>query len=248
MLIPLKVDVPITRRPWVNYVLIATIVVVSLVGFFDDEFFCELAGIRVDWSGGLPDEVTYHLSTDELPMPVLALTSSFLHAGWIHLIGNMLFLWVFGNAINYKFGHLGYLALYLAAAMASGLAHYGFDGSPVVGASGAIYGVMGAFLVFFPRNNITIFWLIWVRPGISSLSSGWIVLFWMAWGTLFLALGTETDVALWGHIGGFVTGFTVAFICASTGLVKPTQDEETLLQVFGMRPGTASSKRRSGYR
>jgi membrane associated rhomboid family serine protease len=238
MLIPLKVDVPMDRRPWVNYALIALIVCVSFAAFLDDDLLCKLAGIEVEviQDGSLFGEVEARLSTKDFPLPVLAVTSSFLHAGWLHLIGNMLFLWVFGNAVNYKFGHLGYLGLYIAAALVGGMVHYGFDGSPIVGASGAINGVMGAFLVFFPRNDITIFWVIWVHPGVSRLSSGWIILFWVAWDTLFLGLGADTDVALWAHVGGFAAGFGIALVCAFTGWIKPTQDEQTLLQVLKIRP------------
>ncbi|MCK4624272.1 MAG: rhomboid family intramembrane serine protease [Phycisphaerae bacterium] len=245
MLIPLKVDVPMCRQPLVNYALIAIIVCVSIAGFTDDDLFCKLAGIKIETVEVIEtvegelffiNDIQIRLSTDDFPLPVLAITSSFLHAGFLHLIGNMLFLWVFGNAVNYKFGHLGYLGLYVAAALAGGMAHYVFDGGPVVGASGAVYGVMGAFLVYFLRNDITVFWIIWIRPGVSTLSSGWIILFWIAWDVLFLGLGAENGVALWGHVGGFAAGFAIAMLCAWTGWIKPTQDEQTLLQVFGIRP------------
>lgn len=236
MLIPLKVDVPMCRQPLVNYALIAIIVCVSIAGFIDEDLFCKLAGIKVESTSLFFSEIQIRLSTDDFPLPVLAITSSFLHAGFLHLIGNMLFLWVFGNAVNYKFGHLGYMGLYVAAALVGGMAHYVFAGGPVVGASGAVYGVMGAFLVYFLRNDITVFWIIWIRPGVSTLSSGWVILFWIAWDVLFLGIGAETSTALWGHVGGFVAGFAIAMLCAWTGWIKPTQDEQTLLQVFGISP------------
>ncbi len=238
MLIPLKVDVPTDRRPWVNYALIALIVCVSIAGFSDDDLFCELAGIEignVDEESLLFGDIEINLTTKDFPLPVLAVTSSLLHAGWLHLIGNMLFLWIFGNALNYKFGHLGYLGLYAAAALAGGMAHYMFQGGPVVGASGAINGVMGAFLIFFPRNDVTILWIVWRFGNVSRISSGWIILFWVAWDVLFLGLGAETDTALWAHVGGFLVGFSIAMICALTGWIKPTQDEQTLLQIFSSR-------------
>ena len=127
----------------------------------------ELAGVDLDSSS------FSQVSTEYLPLPVLALTSSLLHAGWLHLLGNMWFLWVFGNAMNYKLGQLGYLGLYVLVALAGGMAHYAFVGSPVVGASGVVNGVMGAFLVFFPRNDVKVLWIIWIRPvgpGRSPLS------------------------------------------------------------------------------
>jgi membrane associated rhomboid family serine protease len=244
VLIPLKADVPAWRRPWVNYALIALIVAVTLAGFVDDAFFRKLAGIEYtflgmspppEWARGLPG-VEIRLTTRDIPLPVLALTSSLLHVGWIHLLGNMLFLWVFGNAVNYKFGQLGYLGLYVAAALLGGLAHYGFQGSPCVGASGAVNGTMGAFLVFFPRNDVTIFWIIWFRPGVSRISSGWIIVFWVLWDIFMLIIGGGGGVALWGHMGGFFTGFLIALLCAARGWIKPTPDEETLLQVLRLRP------------
>ncbi len=236
MLIPLKVDVPMSRGPWVNYALMGVIVVVSIYGFYDLEFLCELAGIEIHYTYGLGSDVSgSSLTTEHLPLPVLAVTSTLLHGGWLHLIGNMLFLWIFGNAANYKFGHLGYIGLYLAAALAGGMVHYGYGGGPIVGASGAIYGVMGAFVVFFPRNDVTVFWFIWMRLGIGRISSIWIILFWVAWDIIYLALGANMGVAFWGHIGGFCAGLSIGLTCALVGWIKPTQDEQTLLQLIGVR-------------
>jgi membrane associated rhomboid family serine protease len=232
MLIPLKLYVPTDRRPWVNYALIAVIIAVSLMGFNDPELAYRLAGVDVDSTG--TSLASPMVSTEYLPLPVLALTSSLLHVGLLHLLGNMWFLWVFGNAVNYKLGQLGYLGFYLAAAMAGGMAHYALAGTPGAGASGAVNGVMGAFLVFFPRNDVTVFWVIWIRPGISTLSSGWIILCWIAWDVLCLALGSQGGVALWAHVGGFATGFVVAAVLAAVGWIRPTPDEETLLEVLGV--------------
>ncbi|MHC4982189.1 MAG: rhomboid family intramembrane serine protease [Planctomycetota bacterium] len=221
-LIPLKVDVPTFRRSWVNYAIIAATCFCSLWGFHD-------AGLFGRWSG---------LASGH-PKPVLAITSTLLHAGWLHLLGNMLFLWIFGNAINCKFGHVGYLGFYLFGALASGMAHFTFQGGPVVGASGAINAVMGAFLVFFPRNDVTIFWIIWFAPGVGRLSSMWIIVYWLAWDILYLALGAETGVAFWAHVGGFAAGFALAALLAAKGWVRPTGDEQTLLQI-------ARARRRGG--
>jgi membrane associated rhomboid family serine protease len=232
MIIPLKLYVPMDRRPWVNYALIAVISVTSLICLNDVKLFCRLAGADLDSTG--TSLVSTRVSTEYLPLPVLALTSSLLHVGLLHLLGNMWFLWVFGNAVNYKLGQLGYLGFYLAAAMAGGMAHYLFEGTPGAGASGAINGVMGAFLVFFPRNDVTVFWFIWIRPGISTLSSGWIILLWLAWDVLCLALGSQGGSGLWAHVGGFVTGFAVAAVLALVGWIRPSPDEQTLLEVLGV--------------
>lgn len=234
MIVPLRVDVPMSRRPWVNYLLIAVTVFVSLAAFDDVDLLLKLGGIEVTGNYGLPnDDIRLEITTKDFPLPVLAMTSTLVHSDWLHLLGNMLFLWIFGNAINYKFGHIGYAALYAAAAVISGLVHYAASNMPGIGASGAIYGVMGAFLVFFPRNDITILWFLLIYPRVSRISSMWIIAFWVAWDVLFLVIGSTTRVALSAHVGGFVLGFSVAIFCAKTGFIKPTEDEQTLLQVFG---------------
>ncbi len=234
MLIPLKVDVYMPRYSWVNYALMALIVWVSVAGFYNHDLLFNLAGVEVSETYGF-ENVSVSLTTKDYPLPVLALTSSLLHGGWLHLIGNMLFLWVFGNAINYKFGHASYAGLYLAAAFVGGMAHYLFVGGPCIGASGAINGIMGAFLVFFPRNNVTVFWVLILRRGfcgVGHISSRWLILLWVGWDLLFLALGASMGVALWAHVGGFATGFGIAWLCAAYGWIKPSEDEETLVQIF----------------
>ena len=237
MLIPLKVDVPMYRTPWANYAIMALVIVVSIAGFVDTDFFWSLAGaeatVRSTAYGGAQVELT--LTNRLLALPMFALTSSMLHVGILHLAGNMLFLWVFGNAVNYKFGQLGYLVLYLVVTVWAGMTHYLHEGFPAVGASGAVSGMMGAFLVFFPRNDVTVFWIIWIRPGLSRISSGWIIMLWVVWDVVCLALGWNAGVALWAHLGGFTVGFAVAVMCSLAGWIKPTQDEQTLLQV--LQPG-----------
>lgn len=232
MFIPLKVDVATYRRPWVNIALIVTIVAVSMAAFADLELLCKLGGIKITSLSFLEDDVGIEITTENFPLPVLAVTSSLVHGGWMHLLGNMLFLWVFGNAVNYRFGHLGYIGLYVLAAMAGGLAHYATSDMPGIGASGAIYGVMGAFLVFFPRNDVRVVWFLFCYPRIAHISSIWLILFWVAWDVLFLAAGAETGVALWAHVAGFGAGFGIAMLCAITGLIKPAPGEQTILQVF----------------
>ncbi len=220
MLIPLSVDVPMWRRPWVNYLLVVSIILVSLAAFADEELLITLAGL-----GGSAD-------TDHLSVPALTITSVFVHAGFIHLIGNMIFLWIFGNAVNYKFGQVLYPAFFLVCAFAAGMFHYAFETRPVIGASGAINGVMGAFLVFFPRNNIRVLLIIYFVGRSFYISSIWMILMWVGWDFLFLSLGAETGVALWSHVGGFSTGFLIALTMAAFGWIKPDQDEQTLLQVL----------------
>jgi len=222
MLIPINVDVPMDRRPWVNYAIMVVTIGVSIMAFGDEALFEQLAGIRV-WGPGL---------SDNFPATFYAVSSTLLHVGWVHLIGNMVFLWIFGNAINYKFGQAFYLLVYLLVSLASGMAHYTFSGGPCVGASGAVYGVMGAFLVFFPRNDVTVVYFISIMGRTGTFSSWGIILLWVLWDVAMLMVGYFGGIALWAHVGGFAVGFTVAFLCAWTGWIRPTPDEQTLLNLL----------------
>jgi membrane associated rhomboid family serine protease len=243
MFIPLRAHVPTDRRPWANCGIILATVVLSLAGALETDFILAMSGFEPvpTQKPEVPAELRLLVKPDPvefrrtLPMPVAAVTSAFVHAGWLHLLGNMLFLWVFGNAVNYKVGHLKYLALYVLSALASGAAHDMLRGGPVIGASGAVYGVVGAFLVFFPRNDVTAIWfyaIFWLKT--FYISSVWVILYWVAWDVLYLWLGTKGPVAYWSHVGGFLAGFALGLLLAATGWVKPRKDEETLLQVLGV--------------
>lgn len=232
MLIPIKVDVPTDRTPWINYAIIAATVLISLMGFGSPELLDEMVGA----SG-----TGYGVLSDDLPAPVYALSSTLLHVGYIHLLGNMVFLWLFGNAINYKFGQILYLGLYLFVALVAGMAHYTFQGGPFAGASGAVYGIMGAFLVFFPRNDVTVVYFIWIHPGTGTFSSAGIIALWLLWDVAMLLIGWVGGTAVWAHVGGFAVGFAVAFLFAWMGWIRATQDEQTLLDLLGIPVRTKKS-------
>ena len=235
MLIPLKVDVYMWRRPWVCLGLIVFLVLMhAAIAPPLDPLWQDLAGIRLEHDG-LGTRVV--LDTSEHSLAFLAVSSTFLHADWLHLAGNLLFLWVFGSAVNYKMGHTGFLAVYLASGFVGSMAHYAFTGEPAVGASGAIFGLVGAFLMFFPRNDMSgLFWVpfsIIIRP--VRFSSMWAIVFWVGWDILMIVLGSDARVAFWGHVGGFFTGFAIALACARLQWIKSTPDEQSLLEMFAHR-------------
>ena len=239
MLIPLGVDVPRDRRPWMNYLLVASISVVSVMALNDEELFADLAGLEKTTREVRIGDISfpqdaYEFNPRPIMYPVHAVTSCFAHAGLLHLVGNMLFLWIFGNAVNYKFGHLGYVGLFLLAAVASGVCHYATSDLAAVGASGAINGVMGAFLVFFPRNNVRVLWWVYIYARYFVISSIWVILMWLGWDVFYIAVGAETGVAHWAHVGGFLSGFVVALLLAWLGLVHSDADEQTLLELVGI--------------
>ena len=139
------------------------------------------------------------------------LTSMFLHGGLLHLAGNMLFLWIFGNNIEDRFGRVRYLAFYLIGGFVAAVAHIAVQPRstiPIVGASGAIAAVMGAYLVLYPKAKVTTaltFFVIFVR----KISAVWLLAFWFV-SQFFLAPGS--GVAWVAHVGGFVFGALVASV------------------------------------
>jgi membrane associated rhomboid family serine protease len=153
-----------------------------------------------------------------IPFPFWStlLTSMFLHGGWGHLGGNMLFLWIFGDNIEHRLGHLRFVLFYLVCGLAASLAHIMFNSGssiPAVGASGAISGVLGGYLLMFPRNRVYV--LTWggvmAVPAIFMLGL-WIVTQFVN-GVGSIAVTDETGgggVAYMAHIGGFVAGLILA--------------------------------------
>ena len=201
--------------PVVNYALIAINVLVFL-------FQLTLPDTRANPAltefifrfGAVPAEISRGQDLFAL------LTSMFLHGGWLHIAGNMLFLWVFGDNVEDTMGHVRYLVFYLLCGLAAGLAQVLIDpGStiPLVGASGAISGVLGAYIVLFPHGRIRSLVILgvfvsvvlvpaWVQIGV------WIVLQLLS-GVASLGVQTEGGgVAFWAHVGGFIAGVALVWV------------------------------------
>jgi membrane associated rhomboid family serine protease len=222
MIFPYNVDVPMPRWPIANWALIAATSAVFLIfGVSKDDALLAL------WRG---DDFRWWQP----------LTYTLLHADIIHLAGNMLFLFVFGNAVNARFGHALYLALYALLSVVSGLAWLLIDADGVVllGASGAIMGVVGAFLVYYPRNDISVFyWLGMIWTGTFQVSSYVMILIYVAWDLVsyFLMRGMD-GVAYISHLIGAGAGVALAALVLQIGLVKPGAGEETLFSKRDRRP------------
>ncbi len=152
----------------------------------------------------------------QIPYPYWStlLTSMFLHGGWGHLGGNMLFLWIFGDNIEHRIGHLRFIVFYLVCGFAAGLAHIFFNAGsmiPTVGASGAISGVLGGYLVLFPRNRVYVMTWGGVAAVPAILMLGLWILLQFVNGFGSVAETPETGgVAYLAHIGGFVAGMILA--------------------------------------
>ena len=159
----------------------------------------------------------YEINHTRGPMPIYltVISSMFMHAGIMHLAGNLLFLWIFGDNIEHRFGHIPFLGLYLAAGIAATIGQVALDPSsiiPSLGASGAISGVMGAYLVLFPKNKVhaIFFFTIVTVPAIVVLGA-WIVF------QIIDGIGSITGqqiggVAYGAHIGGFIAGIALALV------------------------------------
>lgn len=157
ILIPYEVDVGMDRWPISNFVLLGVIAVCF--------------GLQSTLS---EDTLFSMVLMEEQPWGLLG--HMWLHGGLFHLLGNLLFLWVFGNAIAAKLGNVFYPFVYVALGVAAGLAHLFLDGYPAIGASGAINGVVGMFLVFYPRNDCSCLFIFWWRVRTFSVSSYWMIL------------------------------------------------------------------------
>jgi membrane associated rhomboid family serine protease len=155
--------------------------------------------------------------TIPLPFWSTLLTSMFLHGGWMHLGGNMLYLWIFGDNLEKVMGAARFVIFYLVCGLAASFAHIAFGpGTPAVGASGAISGVLGGYLVLFPRNRVRVL----TRGGIVSVPAIVVLGFWiliqLLSGIGSMARTSETGgVAYMAHIGGFVAGLVLVKLMAS---------------------------------
>jgi membrane associated rhomboid family serine protease len=141
-------------------------------------------------------------------------TYAFLHQNILHIAGNMLFLYVFGNNVNDKMGHFGYLGFYLAGGVFAGVAYCAtahLPYLPTLGASGAIAAVVGAYLILFPRSNITVL-NIFIFIGLFELASFWFILVFFLFQDVFMYATSDDNVAHTAHIGGTLFGMAVCFV------------------------------------
>jgi membrane associated rhomboid family serine protease len=195
MIIPLRTDSPLRRTPYVNLGLIF----LNIAAF--------IAQIRFPW-------MTDHLTLDpDRPSVLNFLSYQFLHGGVMHLVGNMLFLYIFGNNVNDRLGQLGYLAFYLSGGVFAGIAYLVLGAEfPVLGASGSVSAVTGAYLVMLPRATVTIF-LFFGIIGLFHISSMWLIAAAFLL-DVFQSLTPDGGggVANTAHIGGTVFGFGVCLL------------------------------------
>jgi membrane associated rhomboid family serine protease len=204
---PIRDHNPSEATPYVTYMLITINIVVYLYGLAALESDAALSRFYYDYAM-IPARISEGENYPSL------ITSLFIHAGFMHLAGNMLFLWIFGDNMEDEMGPLPFLAFYLLSGVGADLAQFAsgpYSQVPTVGASGAIAGVMGGYLLMFPKAKVDILLILIVFFKIFPVPS-WIMLgLWFAL-QLFGGVGSDPDsggVAYWAHAGGFVIGFVL---------------------------------------
>jgi membrane associated rhomboid family serine protease len=219
--LPLYDDNPIARVPIVTYGLIGLCIGAFLWQQGQSEIYVGYA------FGMVPAELLGTWRPRGLP-PVLPpwatiFTSMFLHGGWFHIAGNMLFLWIFGNNVEDVLGRFRYLLLYLACGIVAALSQALADPTshvPMIGASGAIAGVLGAYLLLYPKANVHCF--IWIIIFFRIINvPAWLMLgFWFVL-QFISGLTDETGaegVAFWAHVGGFISGLVLVALLRPRGV------------------------------
>ncbi|MBM4273543.1 MAG: rhomboid family intramembrane serine protease [Deltaproteobacteria bacterium] len=225
-MIPLRDNIPSFRRPYVNFVIIG----VTALFFLWELSLGQLLPRAIEILGFVPGRFLQFLWSGQVSLSVTffpLLTSIFLHGGWLHLLGNLWFLYIFGDNVEDVLGHWRYLALYLLSGVGANLIYLLFSPYsriPLVGASGAIAGVMGAYFVLFPGARVFTLVPIFILVTFMEIPAYIFLGFWFVMQFLFGAFSTvgpqqAGGVAWWAHVGGFLVGILLLLIM-EPGLVK----------------------------
>ncbi|HBN74285.1 MAG TPA: rhomboid family intramembrane serine protease [Planctomycetaceae bacterium] len=247
-MIPLHDTIPSRSTPYVNYLLMASCTIAFLIQLSQPPGAPDL----VERYGMIPARVSHpdsevmvqeYRSAQLVPgrvelverpaapsavAPFLTLaTCVFLHGGWMHFLGNMLFLFIFGDNVEDCLGHIGYFLFYVGAGVLASLAHYlsmPESTIPTIGASGAIAGVMGAYFILYPHAKVMtlvpLFVIFFTVMLPAQVFLGIWIVFQLLQGTYSLG-GTESSgVAWWAHIGGFLAGFLIVLSLRPLGLIR----------------------------
>jgi membrane associated rhomboid family serine protease len=220
--IPLRDANPTRRAPVITLILIAACFIVFAweLGILASSGDAGLNRFLTE-HGAVPADISRALTSREIASDASlgVLTSLFLHGGWLHLLGNMLFLWIFGNNVEDRLGRAAFLVFYLVGGIAAALTQVAIDPTstvPVVGASGAIAATLGAYIVLFPRARILslvflgFFYQLIEVPALLVLGFWFVLQLIDGIASLGLSSATEGGVAFFAHIGGFVAGLVIA--------------------------------------
>lgn len=218
MLVPYRVNTLIIRSPWANIAILALNILMFLAMS----------------SGALSETLIDRMVLSDWAAPEGFVGYLFLHAGLAHLIGNMLLLWVFGNALNGVMHDKDYVLAYLACGIFAGALHLMVDGAPVVGASGAISGLMGMYLAIYPKNEVScLYWFF--RPGTFEIKGYLLIIGWFLW-DLYSAIRGQAGIACWAHVGGMIAGIGLGLLLLKLQRIHLADyDNPTALDLFSRR-------------
>jgi membrane associated rhomboid family serine protease len=215
-MIPLRDNIPASRYPGVTVAIIIANVLVFLfevkLGRRAGEFLLDYGIVPARYTD---PSIAKHFNLVDQTIPIFS--SMFLHGGWIHLIGNMWTLWIFGDNVEDQLGRVRYIILYLIGGLVAGLLHIITNASsmlPTIGASGAVAAIMGAYFRFFPHARVATiippFFFVFELPALFFLGWWFLLQFFNGTTTLLGGRGDFGGVAWWAHIGGFLFGLYVA--------------------------------------
>lgn len=224
MLLPLKDDNPTRIIPYVTFTLIG----LNLLGFLME---LQAPGFEAQRKlilsmGAIPVRFFYETRVPEffLPTWMTIFTCLFLHAGWLHLGSNLLYLWIFGNNVEEYLGHGRFAIFYLLCGVAGTWGHMLLNPSsqiPLIGASGAIAGILGAYLVLYPRHQVLCLLFLFIIVQMIRLPAIWVLGFWFLiqvfQGTMSLGGSGSDGVAWFAHVGGFLAGLILIFLARQFG-------------------------------
>ncbi len=212
-MLPLKDTMRAQTLSWVNWSLIAANILV---------FFYELGLAQAPLEkfiltfGLVPADINFANPLTLFPF----FTHMFLHGGWVHVLSNLWILFIFGDNVEDRMGHVRYLAFYILAGLAAGMLQYLFmrtGNTPLIGASGAIAGVLGAYFLFFPKAHIYTFIPVFILPWLVEIPAVLFLAFWFVTQIVYGLLAVTTvggaaagGIAWWAHIGGFIFGLLLA--------------------------------------
>jgi membrane associated rhomboid family serine protease len=255
MIIPWQVDVPMERWPVVNWMIVVLCVLMfawsSLLIYGQDTLVYQMVNSAPNVTQSFDNDAQSGTKLDKAkeieyyygPLaPMIFCLYGFtlkgllghmwLHGGLFHIVGNMLFLLVFGNAVCAKIGNFRYLGMYILCGVAAALIQLIFGGGPMIGASGAIFGIVGMFFMLFPQNEITCYFF-WPFPLILkrfTVSSIWMIIYWICFNLFFAVAGIDSSVAYFAHIGGFAAGAGIGYMFLKLRWVEMEKYELSLLQ------------------
>jgi membrane associated rhomboid family serine protease len=241
--IPYRVDVPFNYRPVMNWIVVALVIFIFSIQRAEIN---QVKNRQISLNEYKENSITMQYLLKGWSIKGL-FGHMWLHGGIMHIVGNLIFLWLFGNAVCSKIGNLFYLPIYVILGMIAAICHLlFFSDIPILGASGAINGIVGMYLVFFPENSISCFFILLFRPVWFTVRSFWMILLWFAFDILG-AMSGSGGAAYFAHIGGFVAGVALAIFMLKTKMIVMEKDEKSILELLGLEKKEKSQALREDF-